>query len=130
MILLELGALAVGDEVIVSQHRGRSWDYIRARVTKVARVWVELEEIENASSRKRTWRMRLDTQREGGEGNYLSHFRTPAQHEWEKQRDDAQTFLGQQGLRPAFASPWRGADQVIRLAALIRADIEKNGVPS
>lgn len=69
----ELGKLAVGDTVYVwpaTSKRKQDAKPVPARVTSVARVWVELESVEtfetiHGTRPRRTWRMRLDSQDSG-----------------------------------------------------------------
>lgn len=113
----DLGKLAVGDEVFVII-RGQ---HIPARVAKVGRVWVDLDEIDDRFRYPRSWRMRQDTQADGS--GYGSRFVTPAQHDWEARHDAAEKYLEEQGIAFRYGSPWDTSERRIMLAAIL-----KNGI--
>lgn len=125
----ELGELTVGQSVMVRRspndmHRRKGEDrYIPATVVKTARVWVDLEGMEETW--KRTWRMRRDTQDEGTQysGSNAS-FLTMDQHAWEETRSWALATLKDHGLTVESCSPWRGreielADHLAKLDPLM-----------
>jgi hypothetical protein len=131
-----VGAVALvraGDEVIVTQNIGRgalrTW---RARITKVARVWVELEEVvcEPEMHWPSTWKMRLDTQQENvtdrtpGGGMYQARFWTLAQWERKVALERARELLAGQGIRIEYTSPW--SEREVELAELLRSHLEQH----
>jgi hypothetical protein len=126
----ELGELKPGQEVIVRRSsndtRGRDPEenYIPAVITKVARVWIELEKPGVAEWHTRRWRMRRDTQDEGSQysGSNAS-FATREQHEWDMTRAWAFGVLRDNGIRLDYDSVWTGREQ--ELADLISKG-EKN----
>jgi hypothetical protein len=126
----ELGELKVGQEVMVRRSpndmRGRrpaSERYIPAVITKVARVWIEIER--TCGDREKLpswsiyrWRMRQDSQDEGTQftGSNAS-FATLEQHAWDQTRNWAFEVLSENGIRLDMDSPWR--DREVELADLI-----------
>lgn len=114
----------VGDEVFVrpaSYGRGSARNLIPARVTKVARVWLEIERMDDTPLVKATWRMRRDTQSEGGGYSIDARFVTPEQAEQEKQLNVADATLKAHGIDIRYESPWRSPSRRIALAAAILA---------
>jgi hypothetical protein len=115
----ELGKLEPGQRVIVRRSpndmRGRPAEerYIPAVVTKVGRVWVDLEGTERRTqwSGLPTWRMRMDRQDEGTQysGSNAS-FATLDQHAWDETRDWALATLRDHGIDLRHDSPWRGRE--------------------
>lgn len=126
-----LGELTPGQPVMVRRSandmRGRkdAERYIPATVTKAARVWVDLEGMEGA--RKRTWRMRRDTQDEGTQytGSDAS-FLTMDQYAWTETRDWALAVLKDHGIDLRSNSPWRGRE--IELADIL-AKVDPHDTP-
>lgn len=127
-----LGDIKVGDEVFVERSsndmrgRDKSDRYIPARITKVARVWIEIESTDGARRWPRNWRMRRDTQNQGTQ--YIgsdARFLTPAQHEQVERLRVAMTFLREQGITVERNSPW--LDRTPELADLIRSHITPEG---
>lgn len=118
----ELGKVAIGDHLLVipATYARRPPEPVEAVVTKVARVWTELEEAAG-EGRKRTWRMRLDTQDEGGDSHYCARFRTREQHAWEQRLMAADTCLREAGVGLGHGKPWQEPDRRIALANMIRA---------
>jgi len=117
----ELGRVSVGDTLFVIHpgHRYRSTLTARVVVTKVARVWITVEEINEVSSFRETWRLRLDTQG-GGTYNSLTRFVTEAQLLWEQRVSAAEKVLREAKVAPNFDSPWnRDEDRLIALADFI-----------
>jgi hypothetical protein len=88
--------LRIGDKVVIVEKLYRSEDrLIPARITKTNRVWWEFEEIEQARSLKRTWRMRKATQCECDcRGQYYGdRFVTAEQLQWEDRCNAADKYL-------------------------------------
>jgi hypothetical protein len=130
-----VGAVALvraGDEVIVTQNIGRGALRIwRARITKVARVWVELEEVvcEPEMHRPSTWKMRLDTQQENvtkaeARRAMVARFWTLAQWERKVTLERARELLAGQGIRIEYTSPW--SEREVELAELLRSHLEQH----
>jgi hypothetical protein len=118
----ELGPVAVGDRLLVipATYNNRiKREPVLAKATKVARVWVDLEEVTGATQ-PRTWRLRLDTQNDGGEGGYRDRFVTPDQYAWERQITEATAVLRAAKAHPDFGSPWAKGDRLLALADFIR----------
>ena len=119
-----LGPVAVGDRLLVigRTYTGHDKDPIEATATKIGRAWITLTETSQVRSMARTWRMRLDTQDDGTDGNYLDTFRTPEQHAWQVRTDTARRDLFDAGIMPSGGSPW-GTDEtrLLVLADFIRA---------
>lgn len=126
----ELGEIKTGDPVFVRRSmndmRGRpaSDRYIPARIFKVARVWVGIEQTDEEPGVPgvQTWRMRRDTQDEGTRyiGSNAS-FVTPEQKAHDEQLATAQDYLREAGIGLSDTSPWR--DRELDLAGIIRAGI-------
>jgi len=122
----ELGELTTGQRVMVrrssNDSRGREPEglWIPAVVTKVNRVWIDLEtaDFEPKQIGHRAWRMRRDTQDEGTEysGNNASFF-TLDQYAWDQDKAWAISVLGENGIRLDSSSPWR--ERIVELADLI-----------
>jgi hypothetical protein len=128
----ELGELKAGQQVMVLQSpNGRrrqppeEW-YIPAVVTKVARVWIELEKSSSEPLPQWSiyrWRMRRDTQDEGSQysGNNAS-FVTLEQHAWDETRRWGLQVLSDNGIKVERGSPWHGREA--ELADLITKSTE------
>jgi len=117
-----LGKLEPGQLVMVHpsmndsrRHAGKDL-WISARVSKVGRVWVELERVGDGWPRQ--WRMRMDVQHEGTQyPGSNARFVTMEQHAWEETQAWALGVLREQGIDLRIGSPWRGREQ--ELADLI-----------
>jgi hypothetical protein len=101
----------VGDTVMLCQPRREPRE---ATVTKVARVWITVGE------GYREEKFRRDTQADGPDG-YGKRFYTLTQWAEKRQRDEATTFLREQGIDLRNDSPWR--DREIELAEVLRNGI-------
>ncbi len=113
-----LPKLAPGDEVIVIESPYRSSSEHRAKVTKVARVWIDLEEIGDRPY-PRHWRMRVDTQNESTARRGGCRFSTPEQHEWDQRLADAYKRIRAHGVVVEFHSPWHAPERRMLLADLL-----------
>lgn len=118
----ELGVLEPGQHVMVRRSpndaRGRKQEdmYIPAVVVKAARVWVDLEALEEGWPR--VWRMRRDTQDEGSQyPGSVARFLTVDQYAWEKTWNWALDVLREHGINLCDSSPWR--DRKIELAKML-----------
>jgi len=123
----ELGELAVGQDVIVylssndSRRKTRDQTRVPARVTKAARVWIELERV--GDGYPKTWRMRRDVQGEGTQyPGSNAHFATKEQYEWDETAAWAHGILREQGITVEHRSPWKNRE--IELADLIAAHLQ------
>ena len=119
-----LGKVAVGDELLVIRPFNRyrdDNDPVRVRVVKAARVWIDLEEIDQVSSYARTWRMRLDTQNEGSKYTQQDRFVTAEQYAYETRVDAADAYLCEVKVRSDYGSLWNAPERRIVLANLLRA---------
>jgi hypothetical protein len=117
----------VDDEVVVilsaNLHRGQSREQRtrRGRITAIARTWLVIYEIGKDPLRARSWRMRIDTQREGNK-NYSQHdarFLTVEQDERERAKIAAAEYLDEQGIDIRHTSPWHGREA--ELADLLKS---------
>lgn len=123
----ELGPVAVGDELIVisPSHRRNVPERIHlVTVIRAARVWIEVVDTEDLDKYRehgygRTWRLRMDTQTDGGKVGYPTRFRTLEQHAWELRNQAAAEYLREIGLNQIWRSPRWKNDQVT-LANLLR----------
>jgi hypothetical protein len=113
--------LVVGSPVVVSESNvyRRKTVLISARVTSKARVWIEVTA--TTTGRSQSWRLRLDTQDDGDDSNYKVRFHTPEQAAFRTARDEASSYLSDQGIRLDYGSPWKQAAATIRLARMIWA---------
>ncbi len=114
----ELGRVIVGDRLLVipaTYGRGTR-EPVEALVIKAGRVWIDLEEINQAPSFRRKWRLRLDTQ-DSGSGD---RFVTAEQYAWEQRIHAANAYLNEVGIRPDRGSPWYDPERQITLANLLR----------
>jgi hypothetical protein len=122
-----LGKIDVGDTLLVipaTRSRFSDTEAIPVTVTKAARIWIELNGSVTGSNERRyprTWRMRRDTQHDGGSGNYHNRFVTQEQYDWEQRIAAAEKYLKEIKLRPEWASPWSKPDKLLTLANLLRA---------
>jgi hypothetical protein len=123
-----LGKVAVGDRLLVipTTYNSRTrQEPVPATVTKAARVWIDLEEITDGYAR--TWRLRLDTQHDGGNGNYHDRFVTPEQYAWEQRISGAWETLRVAKAAPDLGSPWRrDEERLLALADFIRTYDEQH----
>lgn len=118
-----LGPVAVGDRllVIIPKYNTPYPMPIEADVTKVGRVWVEMEETKQTRSSKRAWRLRLDTQDTGTtSGRYGDRFVTTDQYAWEERIRLVHAALFDAGISLNNSSPWRDDDRRLALANFIR----------
>jgi hypothetical protein len=124
-----LGKLEVGQEVIVRRapndmrRRPDSERYIPAVVTKVGRVWAEMEKPGSGEWSIYRWRMRMDDQHEGSDysGSNAS-FATPEQHAYDETVTWARGYLKDQGIRLEPRSVW--ADREVELADLLSKGVD------
>jgi hypothetical protein len=117
----ELGDIAVGDKLIVIPCiRGR-YDRREPRevvVTKAARVWIEMKSTSD-DKYNYTWRMRRDTQDEGGQHSPAWRFATVEQKKWEDREREASRFLDEAGIEFSWKRSRYKGDKVT-LANIIR----------
>jgi hypothetical protein len=119
----EIASLKLGDEVIVIEAKlyTRAGQVgCKARIVKAARIWLDIKEDLNlGGGYSRVWRMRRDTQYEGGEGNYLSYFLTPAQYVQQRRAEAARKTIDACGIQIAYGEKWQ--DDPKKLIALAEA---------
>lgn len=119
--------LAPGDKVFVvrsmndMRRRSDAGRYIPAVVKSAARVWVTLTSDEGGWPF--VWRMRLDTQDDGGNYPGSSYrFVTAEQKDREEATSAARKLLREQGIIVEYSSPWRGKEA--KLAELLRGVLD------
>jgi hypothetical protein len=115
-----LGKVAVGDRLIVipATYSNRiKKEPAEAVVTKVGRVWVDLDE----ANGPRSWHLRLDTQHDGSQSNYHDRFLTHEQQQWEQRQTAVHAYLREQRVTIEHRSPWQDEDRRLVLANLMRA---------
>jgi hypothetical protein len=117
--------VAVGDQLLVIRpfSRYRSNNPIEVVVTKAARVWIEMEEINQVPSQRRKWRMRRNMQNDGnGDRYHTDRFVTAEQYAHEQRVEAAETYLRREAKAcPDFASPWfQDKERLIALANFLR----------
>jgi hypothetical protein len=113
----ELGPVKAGDKVIVISGSRRG-SHREAVVTKAARVWLDLVETDD-STYPMTWRMRRDTQTDGGKYGSPTRFVTPEQLAWEEAERLADDFLKEAGIELRWSRSRYWTNKVT-LANLIR----------
>lgn len=125
-----LGKLKPGQQVMVrrsmNDRRGRTPEdqYIPAVVTKVGRVWAEMER--SGGGFLYRWRMRMDTQDQGTPySGSNANFLTMEQHAWRETLDRALAVLRLNGITLQYESVWIGRE--VELANLIAGYEEKDG---
>jgi hypothetical protein len=112
----ELGPLAVGDEMVVRE--GGTKRYYRARVAKVARIWIELEGCDGEHLPWYLSRFRRDDQTTGKTAGYVNEFYTPEQRAWDLRRAAAETYLQEINVEVWQSRRWK--NDIVTLANLIR----------
>lgn len=119
-------AVRVGDELIVTDDRGRH----RARVTKAGPVWLTMQEIDNASSLKREWRLRRDTRTYTNDASktysYSPHWYTV--QEWAEREPQAAawTTVREQGISVHHGGEWN--ERIAELAQRLTAPLPRGTV--
>ena len=118
----ELGKVAVGDELLVlrSYSKFRDNDPIPVRVVKAGRVWIDL-----ATEGGMAYRMRLDTQNEGGRYSTQNRFVTRAQYDWERSEKEARDVL-RAALVDVDRGGWNCGDRLLALAEFVRTYDEQH----
>lgn len=116
--------LKVGDTVIVvDRSSGREGQTYRATVEKAARVWLTLimvPDTKNGERYLRTWRLRRDTQGEGGTVyGHPTCFYTLEQWAAREAETDARKVLSAAGISVDYGSPFR-TRLLIELAACVQ----------
>lgn len=125
----ELGPVAVGDHLLVlprSYGRGSRPEPIDAVVTKIGRVWIDLESTapRPVNARAQTWRMRLDTQSDAGpkeQQQYATTYVTAEQYAWSQRNAAVEAYLREVKVRLDYESPWNEPKRRIVLTNLLRA---------
>jgi len=116
----ELGPVKIGDTLYVRETYRRSSEPVEVVVTKVGRVWIEMDPKEKTPSAWPTYRMRLDTQDGGRGGDYHSgYFMSPAQLAWRDREYAAGEYLKKIGVGITWDGQYR--DRTVELANIIRA---------
>lgn len=111
----ELGAVAVGDELMVSASEGRRSLDVRVRVTRVGRVWIDVERLDGEYLTHYYRRFRMDTQKsESGRGRIYND----AQWTWRQRKSRAYAYLREIGVSADFGSRFR--NDPLGLANVIR----------
>ncbi|MFI8932413.1 hypothetical protein ACIG3E_32715 [Streptomyces sp. NPDC053474] len=119
----ELTPVRVGDSVMVIDRYGTgSHEPVRALVTKAPRIWLEMTEAEPRAGRTPlTWRLRRDTQDDGGGRHNRPRFLTSAQHAREQRRTSVDAYLAGAGIRTEHGTLWHTPENRLVLANLLRA---------
>lgn len=125
----EIAALKEGDEVMVIKGGGRRSTTSHARIVKAARIWLDIKEDVNlGGDYSRVWRMRRDTQYEGGEGNYLSYFLTPAQYVQRQRVEAARKTIDACGIQVAYSKKWHDdPEKLIAVAEALKTIFPETG---
>lgn len=109
-----LGKVSVADKVWVRSGYGRSKTWVRAEVTKVARVWITTVAVDGYPNEQR---FRLDDQSDGSGYTQGGHFYTIEQYEWLTREQDAIDYLNSLGICDTFRLK---VDKIV-LADVLRA---------
>lgn len=120
----------VGARLLVFEARWRSSSHepIEVEVTKAPPVWLEMTEVTAREGfRPRTWKLRRDTQDDGGEGHSRTHFVTPEQHARRQRMSAVNAYLAEAGIRTERDKPWHDEERRIVLANLLR---QHEGLPA
>jgi len=110
----EVAALKVGDTVVVAGGYGSRGDW-QAKIIKVARVWITVE----GRNGYHEFRFRRDNQGDSSDYSPLYRFWTLEQWEAKRIRDEASTYLRDQGIDLRGYSPWY--DRKVELANILKA---------
>lgn len=118
-----------GDRLLVFEpRRGSSREPIEVEVTKAPPVWLEMTEVQAREGfRPRTWKLRRDTQDDGGESHSRTHFLTPEQYAQRQRRAAVNAYLAAVGIRTERDKPWNDEERRVVLANLLR---EHEGLPA
>jgi hypothetical protein len=111
----ELDRLTVGDELTVSARNGRQNREVRVQVTKVGRVWIDVEPLDGAFLPHYFLRYRLDTQLNESKS---ARFYTDEQWAWSQRKSRAVEYLAEIGVQADFGS--RFHNDPLTLANAIR----------
>lgn len=119
----ELGTVKVGDTLyVIKSDRRRGPKPIETVVTKVGRVWIEMNQPGRTSSQYPDYRMRLDTQSDARGYGSPDIFLTPDQLAWQERERAAVVYLREQGLYrwelDSRGGPWQG--RLLELANVLR----------
>jgi hypothetical protein len=106
--------LEIGQPVKVVMYRGKVLD---GRVVKIARTWVTIAVDQGGYENE--FRFRMDDRTDGSD--WPDRFYTLDQWAEKVRRDEALTFLREQGVYLESSSPWRGREET--LAELIRVAV-------
>lgn len=109
------------DVVILPGSWGRKAAPVFARITRVARVWMDVES--TGSGFPSYWRIRKDTRDEGSKDYPQGNARLYTLEQWAEhlRGREARAFLKEQGIELRLTSPWNGRET--ELAELIRKAI-------
>lgn len=116
----ELGTVKVGDTLYVIESYRRRPEPVETVVTKVGRVWIELNRPDQTDSRWPLYRMRLDTQTTGSTTGSPTYFLTPDQLAWRDREIVAGEYLKELGIwtHELKSGPFKG--RTVELANVIR----------
>lgn len=111
----ELGVVRPNDELIVSFRNGRRYQEVRVQVTKVGRVWIDVEPLNEEPLPHYHKRFRMDTQSAESDG---ARFYTDEQWAWKQRHTNADQYLREMGISLRMGS--RYESDKLTLANIIR----------
>lgn len=111
----ELSVVRPKDELIVSYSNGRRFQEVRVQVTKVGRVWIDVEPLNGEFLPHYHKRFRRDTQSAESKG---AHVYTDEQWAWKQRHTNADQYLRELGISLRMGS--RYENDKLTLANIIR----------
>lgn len=116
----DLRDIKVGDEVIIQHNHGGKWEDVYATVTKIARVWIDVDPVSGWLPHY-SRRFRRDDQSDGSNSNYRARLYTREQWAWKEREAAAGAFLKEAGIElGGWGRGGRYADDKVTLANIIR----------
>jgi hypothetical protein len=115
----ELGPLAVGDELMITETLNRGTRETPVEVVSVGRVWLTVKPIDGGYIRDDRFHMGTKTVYPPGKGiGSPARIRTPEQLAWDRRESAAREYLRGLGIEVHSSKRW--ADDMVTLANLIR----------
>jgi hypothetical protein len=116
-----LGTVTVGQTVVVRSPLGRNVRWVRCTVTKVGRVWIDVEPLEGEPSLAHyEVRFRMDSQASGVRSSHW--FVTEDQYVWDLEQSTAKNVLRDARIdtSPGFRDGlWSSGDRLLAMAAFV-----------
>jgi hypothetical protein len=116
MPMPELGPIEVGREL--NAHIRTMKQTVRVKVVKIARVWADLEPVDEPPDRK-PYRLRLGTTKGHSPYNYETYYRSDEQEAWLGREAAARDVLHAAKMYPEIGSLWGSDERLFALADFI-----------